>query len=312
MAHTTQEDLSQISLDEVRSSLGFSAEGLSHTEAVRRLTHYSYNETGTKHAHPFIRFSTYLWGPIPWMIEGAALLSLFVERYTDFGIIVALLFANALVGFWEEYQAGNAIAALKARLAVTAHVKRDNAWLTIPAREVVPGDILRLRIGEIVPADARLLDDRARGATTPVVWNMRRILSLAAVHSVVAVAGSLLLFSVAGTYFQLPFEVVQTLIYLKLSIAGHLTIFIARTEGPFWSHRPSGFLLGAVIGTQIIATLIAVYGVFMPPLGWYWALVVWGYALLLFLVGDCIKVWAYRLFVRNEAQSAALNPSPAV
>jgi H+-transporting ATPase len=84
--------------------------------------------------------------------------------------------------------------------------------------------------------------------------------------------------------------------YLKLSVAGHLTIFLTRTRGPFWSIRPAKILWMAVLGTQIVATLIAVYGLFMTPLGWGWAGFVWGYALLWFLVNDRIKLLAYRIF----------------
>ena len=83
--------------------------------------------------------------------------------------------------------------------------------------------------------------------------------------------------------------------YLKLSVAGHLTIFLTRTRGPFWSIRPARILWMAVLGTQTVATLIAVYGVFMTPLGWGWALVVWGYALAWFLVNDRVKLLAYRI-----------------
>jgi H+-transporting ATPase len=83
---------------------------------------------------------------------------------------------------------------------------------------------------------------------------------------------------------------------LKLSVAGHLTIFLTRTRGPFWSIRPARILWMAVLGTQIIATLIAVYGLFMTPLGWGWAGFVWGYALIWFLINDRIKLLAYRIF----------------
>ncbi len=92
------------------------------------------------------------------MIEIAVILSGVVRHWPDFFIILLLLVANAVVGFWEERQAGNAIAALKARLAVKARVIRDGKWITPPARELVPGDVIRVRLGDIVPADARLLD----------------------------------------------------------------------------------------------------------------------------------------------------------
>jgi H+-transporting ATPase len=84
--------------------------------------------------------------------------------------------------------------------------------------------------------------------------------------------------------------------YLKLSVAGHLTIFLTRTRGPFWSIRPARILLVAVVGTQIIATLIATYGLFMTPIGWGWTLFVWGYAVVWFLVNDRLKLLAYRIF----------------
>ena len=84
------------------------------------------------------------------------ILSAVARHWPDFCIILLLLVANAVVGFWEEHQAGNAIAALKAKLAIKARVKRDGKWITPPARELVPGDVIRLRLGDIVPADARL------------------------------------------------------------------------------------------------------------------------------------------------------------
>jgi H+-transporting ATPase len=98
--------------------------------------------------------------------------------------------------------------------------------------------------------------------------------------------------------------------YLKLSVAGHMTIFVTRTRGPFWSIRPARVLLGAVVGTQILATLIAVYGVFMAPIGWKWALLVWGYALAWFLVNDRVKLLAYRIF--DPEQPPLLRPGGAL
>jgi H+-transporting ATPase len=89
--------------------------------------------------------------------------------------------------------------------------------------------------------------------------------------------------------------------YLKLSVAGHLTIFLTRTRGPFWSIRPAKILWIAVLGTQTIATLIAVYGLFMAPLGWKWAGFVWGYAIAWALVNDRIKLLAYKIFDRVKA-----------
>jgi H+-transporting ATPase len=146
------------SLSELQARLSVSTDGLSQAEAQRRLVQYGYNELPEEKVNPFLKFLSYFWGPIPWMIEIAAILSAIVRHWEDFGIILALLLMNAVVGFWEEYQAGNAIAALKSKLALRARVKREGMWVVIPARESVPGDVIRLRLGEIVPADATLLD----------------------------------------------------------------------------------------------------------------------------------------------------------
>ncbi|MGD0409876.1 MAG: plasma-membrane proton-efflux P-type ATPase [Candidatus Limnocylindrales bacterium] len=145
-------------MPELQAKLGTSPDGLTQAEAKKRLIQYGPNEIEEKKDNPFLKFLTYLWGPIPWMIEAAVVLSALAQHWPDFGIILVLLLANAVVGFWEEHQAGNAIAALKAKLAVEARVQRDGKWVTPPARELVPGDVIRVRLGDIVPADARLLD----------------------------------------------------------------------------------------------------------------------------------------------------------
>jgi H+-transporting ATPase len=152
-----KDDLQSLPLPELEVKLGSLPDGLSQAEAQKRLTQYGYNEIAEKKTSPFLQFLTYFWGPIPWMIEAAVILSALVRHWPDFFIILVLLMANAIVGFWEEYQAGNAIAALKAQLALQARVKRGGKWLLIAARELVPGDLIRLRLGDIVPADARLM-----------------------------------------------------------------------------------------------------------------------------------------------------------
>jgi H+-transporting ATPase len=135
-----------------------SSGGLSQAEAQRRLEQVGYNEIAEEKASLASRFLSYFWGPIPWMIEVAAILSLLLRHWADLGIILALLVVNGIVGFWEETQAGNTIEALKAKLAINARVKRDDKWTLMPARELVPGDLIRIRLGDIIPADARLLE----------------------------------------------------------------------------------------------------------------------------------------------------------
>jgi H+-transporting ATPase len=153
-----KEDLKSLPLPELKTELGWSPDGLTHDEAHRRLARYGYNEIAEKKTNPLFKLLSYFWGPIPWMIEAAVILSALVRHWPDFFIILVLLVANAVVGFWEEFQAGNAIAALKAKLAVRARVRRDGRWETSPPRELVPGDLIRVRLGDIVPADARLLE----------------------------------------------------------------------------------------------------------------------------------------------------------
>jgi H+-transporting ATPase len=150
-------DLKSLPMSELQTRLKSSPDGLSQTEAQKRLTQYGPNEIAEKKTNEILKFLTYFWGPIPWMIEAAVILSGVVRHWMDFFIILLLLCSNAVVGFWEEHQAGNAIAALKAKLAVNARAKRDGKWTTPKASELVPGDVIRLRLGDIIPADARLL-----------------------------------------------------------------------------------------------------------------------------------------------------------
>lgn len=152
------DDLKTLPLPELEKKLESSPEGLTQAEAEKRLTQYGPNELTQKKTNVFLKFLSYFWGPIPWMIEIAVILSGAVGHWPDFFIILLLLVANGVVGFWEEREAGNAIAALEAQMAIKARVKRDGKWVNLPARELVPGDVLRLRLGDIVPADARLLE----------------------------------------------------------------------------------------------------------------------------------------------------------
>jgi H+-transporting ATPase len=154
----TQDDLQTLPLPELQKRLKSSPDGLTQAEAQQRLTQYGPNELTEKPTNAFLKFLGYFWGPIPWMIEAAVILSAVDRHWPDFFIILTLLVANAVVGFWEEHQAGNAIAALKAKLAIKARVKRDGKWISPAVREIVPGDVIRVRLGDIVPADARLLE----------------------------------------------------------------------------------------------------------------------------------------------------------
>ena len=153
-----EQDLKSLPMAEVQKRLESSPDGLTQAEAAKRLEQYGPNEIVEHKTNPLLKFLSYFWGPIPWMIEVAVVLSGAVGHWADFFIILLLLVANGVVGYVEERQAGNAIDALKSKLAINARVRRDGAWVTPPSRELVPGDVIRLRLGDIVPADARLLD----------------------------------------------------------------------------------------------------------------------------------------------------------
>ena len=152
-----KDSLNDLPVPELFHRLNSSDAGLSQEEAKKRLDEYGYNEIEEKQINPLKRFFLYFWGPIPVMIIIAAILSGILQNWPDVGVIMILLIINAVVGFREEYQANNAVAALKKRLAINARIKRDGKWGSLPARELVPGDIIHLRIGDIIPADSRLL-----------------------------------------------------------------------------------------------------------------------------------------------------------
>ncbi|MGA7578780.1 MAG: plasma-membrane proton-efflux P-type ATPase [Desulfobaccales bacterium] len=148
----------QQSAAELWATLATSSQGLSGDEAQRRLAQFGPNALEEKKVNPILKFLGYFWGPIPWMIEVAAILSAVVKHWDDLIIISVLLAFNALVGFWQEFKAANALEALKKELALKARVLRDGKWQEIAAEDLVPGDILRLRLGDIIPADVKLFE----------------------------------------------------------------------------------------------------------------------------------------------------------
>ncbi|NIA01326.1 MAG: plasma-membrane proton-efflux P-type ATPase [Planctomycetia bacterium] len=134
------------------------APGLSSEQAAERLQQYGPNALQEKKTSPLLRLLGYFWGPIPWMIEVAATLSALAQHWDDFGIIIALLLFNAGVGFWQEFTAGNAVEALKKQLALKARALRDGTWQEIDAKLLVPGDVIRIRLGDVIPADVKLIE----------------------------------------------------------------------------------------------------------------------------------------------------------
>ncbi|MEZ4908733.1 MAG: HAD-IC family P-type ATPase [Saprospiraceae bacterium] len=143
--------------------------------------------------------------------------------------------------------------------------------------------------------------DNVKYSKVPEAWNMKRVLTISSILGLAGVVASFLLFYLAERVFHVDRAMIQSLIYLKLSVAGQLTIFVTRTKGPFWSIKPSKTLLIAVITAQIIATLISVYGIFMSPIGWKWAGFVWGYAVIWFFISDSVKRISYKLIDKEKS-----------
>ncbi len=132
--------------------------GLETQEVKRRLVEYGYNEVPEKKVSFWARLGKRFWGIVPWMLEATAIITLILGKYPQALVIVFLLFFNAGMSLWREGKAKAAMAKLKQRLRIQSRVKRDGKWSTIPARELVPGDVIRVRIGDLLPADLKVVE----------------------------------------------------------------------------------------------------------------------------------------------------------
>jgi len=142
--------------------------------------------------------------------------------------------------------------------------------------------------------------DNVRVAERPVRWEMPRVLAVAVTAGTMGVIASFGLFWIARDYLQLPPEQIQTVIFLKLLVAGHLTIYITRSERWFWRRPwPAARLFWTTEATQVAGTLAAVYGWLLEPIGWTYALGVWAYALAWFPVNNAARVWVLDLWERG-------------
>ncbi|CAK0787749.1 hypothetical protein CVIRNUC_010971 [Coccomyxa viridis] len=150
-------DFAKISLEEAFSTLKATEEGLDSEEVKKRLDQYGYNKLPESTRNPFFVFLGYLWNPLSWAMEVAAILAIILLDYADFCLIIALLLVNATISFVEESNADKAIKALTAALAPKARVKRNGKVESVEAKELVPGDIVIIQFGNIVPADVKLL-----------------------------------------------------------------------------------------------------------------------------------------------------------
>ena len=151
------EEVKKISTSELLDKLSSDVKGLSEEDAKARLK-YGINEISEGQQNHLKKFLGYFWGPIPWMIEFALIISLLIQHWPEFGIILLLLLINGLVGFFQEDRADNAIELLKEKLAFKARVLREGKWVNIPSKNIVPGDFVKVHLGDIVPADIKLIE----------------------------------------------------------------------------------------------------------------------------------------------------------
>ena len=154
----TADEITKTSVEDFFSSLSTGKDGISSDEAKKRLKEYGYNEIEEKKVNPLRKLLGYFYGPIPFMIEIAAIISAIISHWEDFWIIISLLLINGTVAFFQEHKADNAINLLKQKLAIRSRVLRDGKWVELGSQDLVPGDIIRIRLGDIIPADAKLFD----------------------------------------------------------------------------------------------------------------------------------------------------------
>lgn len=153
----TTSEYKHLSVEETLRALETSLEGLTEVEARSRIERYGYNEITEEKRNPLIDFLRRYWGPMPWLLELAVILSMALGRYLEAFIIFVLLTVNAIIGFTHSHRSREALNYLKKRLAVRAKVLRDGKWTVKDARELVPGDVILVRLGDLVPADAKII-----------------------------------------------------------------------------------------------------------------------------------------------------------
>ena len=151
-------DIASASIPNTLAALHVDPEtGLTRAEADTRRKEHGYNEVAVQKGHPVLIFLVKFWGLSAWMLELIMVLSLVLRKYSDFAVVSALLVVNAVLRFAQERRAAGVVETLRRRLQVSARVRRDSSWQVVPARELVPGDIVRVRPGDIIPADVKLL-----------------------------------------------------------------------------------------------------------------------------------------------------------
>ncbi len=245
-------DLASISVPETLLALGVNPEtGLANAEVEVRRKEHGYNEVAVQKGHPLRMFLGKFWGVSAWMLELIIVLSIILRKYSDLAVVSALLVVNAVLGFFQEYRAAGVVETLQKKLQVSARVLRDSTWQIIPARDLVPGDVVRLRPGDIIPADLKLLagelgiDQSAlTGESMDADKSSGDVLSSGSVvrrgegNGVVMLTG-------ARTYFGRTTELVQ-----KARPKLHIEAVVAKVV------RSLFVIVGSLLGVVIVLSLI--------------------------------------------------------
>ena len=151
-------DIASASIPATLATLRVNPEtGLTRAEVDARRKAHGYNEVAEQKEHPVLKFLGKFWGVSAWMLELIMVLSAVLRKYSDLAVVGALLIVNAVLSFAQEHRAAGVVETLRRRLQVSARVRREASWQLIPARDLVPGDIVRMRPGDIIPADIKLL-----------------------------------------------------------------------------------------------------------------------------------------------------------
>jgi len=252
-----------IDVPDTLSALGVSPEtGLTRAQVEARLKEHGYNEVAEQKGHPVLRFLGKFWGVSAWTLELIIILSAVLRKYSDLAVVGALLVVNAVLSFMQESRAAGVVETLRRRLQVSARVLREADWQVIPARRLVPGDIVRVRMGDIIPADVKLLagalsvDQSAlTGKSGDVGKAFGDVLSPGSVvrrgegHGVVVLTG-------AQTYFGRTTELMQ-----QARPKLHIEAVVAKVVR--WLFVIVGTLLGVVMVLSLIRGLPLLE---MPPL----------------------------------------------
>ena len=245
-------DIASASVPETLALLQVAPEaGLPRAEAAARLKKHGYNEVTEQKKRPILKFLRKFWGVSAWMLELIMVLSAVLKKYSDLAVVSALLVVNAVLGFMQERRAAGVVEALRQRLRVSARVLREGSWQVIPARELVPGDIVRLRPGDIIPADVKLLNGALRidqsvltGESRDADKGFGEVLSSGAIvrrgegNGVVILTG-------AKTYFGRTTELVQ-----KARPKLHIEAVVAKVV------RRLFVIVGALLGMVLVLSLI--------------------------------------------------------